>query len=120
MNPYTLNPFSMTQLTKEHLDQQLKKLATKDDLKPLATKKALEEQTEQLATIINTAFQEQKDHMDQKFVHVDEQFEKVNDRLQVVETKLDRALYEELAHLEARVTRLEKRIEPVQAKGQNV
>ena len=106
----------MTQLTKEHLDQQLKKLATKDelnrlatkdDLKPLATKKALEEQTETLATIVNSAFQEQKDHMDEKFSHVDEQFEKVNAHLQVVETKLDRALYTELTHIEARVKRLE-------------
>ena len=60
----------MTQLTKEHLDQQLKKLATKEDLKPLATKKALEKQTETLSTIVNTAFQEQKDHMDEKFAHV--------------------------------------------------
>ena len=103
----------MTQLTKEHLDQQLKKLATKEELKNLATKKDLEEQTDQLATIINTAFQEQKDHMDERFDGVDE-------RLQVVETKLDRALYTELTHLEARVTRLEQQIEPTQAKGQTV
>jgi alkylhydroperoxidase/carboxymuconolactone decarboxylase family protein YurZ len=77
----------MTELTKEHLDQQLKKLATKEELKHLATKKDLEEQTEQLATIVNTAFQQQKDHVDQRF-------DKVEEQLQT--TKLDRALYTQL------------------------
>ena len=32
----------MSTLTKEHLDQQIKKLATKDELKKLATKNDLE------------------------------------------------------------------------------
>ena len=66
----------MTELTKEHFDKQLKKLATKDELKHLATKKKdLEEQIDELARIVT---------------------------------------------LDARVTRLEQRIQPTQAKGQNV
>jgi hypothetical protein len=40
------------ELTKEHFDQIVKGLATKEDLKPLATKKDLEEQTEALARMV--------------------------------------------------------------------
>ncbi len=62
-----------------------------------------DQQTEKLAGIVNTAFQEQNDHLDQRF-------DGVEDRLQVVETKLDRALYAKLTHLEARVSQLEDRV----------
>ena len=72
-----------------------------------------DQQTESLATIVNTAFQDQKDHFDQRFDDIEEP-------LGVVDTKLDRALYTELTHLEARVSRLEERIQPTQAKVQNV
>ena len=71
-----------------------------DQTKNLATKKDLDVHTDLLARIVNTAFQEQKDHVDQRF-------DKVEDQLQTVETKLDRALYTELTHIEARVKRLE-------------
>ncbi len=59
-----------------------------------------DQQTEKLAAIVNTAFQEQRDHMDQRFDNLEEQ-------AQTVETKLDRALYTQLTHIEARVKRLE-------------
>ena len=72
-----------------------------------------DQQTEKLAGIVNTAFQEQKDHFDQRFDVVEESFG-------VVETKLDRALYTELTQLEARVVRLEQRIQPTQAKAQKL
>lgn len=69
--------------------------------------------------------------VDKKFVAVDRQFEsmatmiakgfentatkqdvaRIEERLDVVETKLDRALYTEMTHLEARVKRLEQRRE---------
>ena len=102
-------------LTKKDLTEALG-VQTRDfdeKLKKLATKKDLEEQTEQLATMVNIAFQEQKDHFDQIFDDVEES-------LGVVETKLDRALNTELTHLEARVSRLEQRIQPTQAKAQKV
>ena len=35
---------------------------------------------------------------------------KIDEKLQVVETKLDRALYTELTHIETRVKRLEERV----------
>ena len=93
-------------LTKKDLTESLaaqtrdfdKKL--NDRTKNLATKKDLEDQTEALARIVNTTFQEQKDHFDQRFDGVEES-------LGVVETKLDRTLYTELTHIEARVKRLE-------------
>jgi hypothetical protein len=62
----------MTELTKEYFDSQLGNLATKDDLKPLATKKDVEKGVGELAGIIaNTIaepmerhFQEVKKELD--------------------------------------------------------
>ena len=89
-------------LTKKDLTEALG-LQTRDFDKKLndqtkELKSYTNQQTEQLATIVNTASQEQKDHMD-------EHFDGVEESLQVVETKLDRALYEELTHLEAKGTK---------------
>ena len=47
----------MNTLTKEHFDEQLKKLATKEDLK---------QQTEELATIVNDSFQDHQNAVDKK------------------------------------------------------
>ena len=57
----------MAQLTQKYLDKKLGSLATKDDIKPLATKVDLEEQTEDLAGIINTGFQAEHDYMERRF-----------------------------------------------------
>ena len=37
-------------------------------------------------------------------------FDAINERLDVVETKLDKALYTEVVHLEARIKRLEEKV----------
>jgi len=37
-------------------------------------------------------------------------FDGINERLDVVETKLDKALYTEVVHLEARIKRLEEKV----------
>ncbi len=106
----------MAELTREHLDQQIKKLATNKELDEKLAKQTKElksytdQQTEKLATIVNTAFQEQKDHMNQRFDKVDDRFDNVEERLGVVEIKLDRALYIETTHLEARLTRIEHHV----------
>ena len=56
----------MSQLTKEYFDEALKGLATKEDLENFATKddvqNAVKEGVEDVARIINTAFQEHQDN----------------------------------------------------------
>ncbi len=64
--------------------------------------KGLEHGFEKQAVLINNAFQEQKDHFDNLIADL-------KGDIQRVETKLDRALYTELTHLEARVKRLEQK-----------
>ena len=92
-------------ITKADLDK-----AFETYTKNLATKKDLEEQTDALARVVNTAFEEQKDHFDQRFDKVDDRFDNIEERLGVVETKLDKALYIETTILEARITRLEHHV----------
>ena len=83
---------SRSPLTKDDLLKALK--AQTKELKTYTDK-----QTEALAIIVNTAFEEQR-----------HSFDKVEERLAVVETKLDKALYIETAFLEARLTRLEQHV----------
>ena len=82
---------------------------TTDNFKTIL-KEELEKGFEEQARFINTAFQEQQDHMDDKFDAVDQRFDKIEERLQIVETKLDRALYTELVHLESRLRTVEEKI----------
>jgi hypothetical protein len=73
----------MMQLTKEHLDQALKGLATKEDLQkavaPLATKedvrREVHEGVEELARITSAGF-----------AHTEARFNEIDDRLDVVAT----------------------------------
>ncbi len=96
------NPLTKKDLT-EALGVQTRAFDKKLNDQTKELKSYTDQQTEKLAAIVNTAFQEQKDHLDQRFDGVEEQ-------IQVVETKLDRALYAELTHLEARVSQLEERV----------
>ena len=71
--------------------------------------------------MINNAFQDQKDHYDQKFAEVrvdiggldsrmgkvENRLERVENRLEKVENKLDHALYTDMVKLEARVVVIE-------------
>lgn len=76
------------------------------------TKKELEESLdrrfEEQARIINSGFEQTATKQDFKVLN--KRFDKVEDRLQVVEIKLDRALYTETVHLEARIKRLEEKV----------
>jgi len=60
-----------------------------------------------LAVMIKNGFDNTANKKDVEEIRTD--IAKIDDRLRVVETKLDRALYTELTHLEARVTRLEQK-----------
>ena len=60
-----------------------------------------------LAVMIKNGFDNTANKKDVEEIRTD--IAKIDDRLIVVETKLDRALYTELTHLEARVTRLEQK-----------
>ena len=73
-------------------------------------KEKLDEGFEAQARLINTAFQGEKEHLDERFDNVDQRLDKVEERLGVVETKLDRALYTELVHLETRIKRIEEKV----------
>ena len=55
--------------------------------------KAINKANEDQAVMINNEFEAQKDHFDQQLIRI--------------EAKLDKALYTDLTHLEARVTMLE-------------
>jgi hypothetical protein len=68
----------MTELSKEYFDQVRKNLATKDDLKPLATKQDMREAVEELARITNSGFEEMQRHLD------------VTERVQKIEAVLER------------------------------
>ena len=56
----------MTQLTKEHFEQQLGKLATKDDLKKLVSKDELDEKLKRLATKEDLEKLITKEHFEQQ------------------------------------------------------
>jgi len=60
-----------------------------------------------LAVMIKNGFDNTASKKDVEEIRND--IAQIDDRLRTVETKLDRALYTELTHLEARVTRLEQK-----------
>lgn len=69
----------MSELTKEHFEQSLKSLATKRDfeqienrLDGLPTHTDLEDQTDQIGIMINHAFQDQKEYMEDRFNKIEE------------------------------------------------
>ena len=92
-------------LSKKDLQDALK--AQSKELKTYVDTR-LGEQTDELAQIVNGAFQDQHDFMEDQFGTVNDRIDAVESRLGTVETKLDRALYIEATHLEARISRLEK------------
>lgn len=58
-----------------------------------------------LAVMVAKGFEETRGDI----ANLDGKVEKIDERMRVVEKKLDRALYTELTHLEARVARLEQK-----------
>lgn len=69
----------MSELTKEHFEKSLKDLVTNETLdkklNALTTKTDLEGQTNQLGVMINNAFQEQKDYMEENFKKIEEELD---------------------------------------------
>lgn len=74
------------------------------DLKQI--KGLLDEGFEKQAVLINHAFQAHSDHLDTKLDNLKDELKTDIGR---VEAKVDRALYTDLTHLEARVKRLERK-----------
>ncbi|MDZ4244031.1 MAG: hypothetical protein U1C57_02905, partial [Candidatus Doudnabacteria bacterium] len=95
----------MAELTKKYFDKQIGALVTKTSLEEV-----LETKFEEQAVLINKAFQDQKEHFDELLAGMDLKIDKIDERLQTVETKLDRALYTELTHLEGRLRRVEEKV----------
>jgi len=65
----------MTEITKEHFDEQIRRLATKDDiteqLRRFATKKELVEQTDAVARITKSTFETfQAEYLDPAIVEI--------------------------------------------------
>lgn len=87
----------MSELTAEILQQELKKLATKSDLKEAVT---------ELATTVKQGF----DAVDQRFDQTDKRFDTIEERLNIVEHKLDRALYHELDRHERWIRQLAEKV----------
>ncbi len=83
----------MSELTKEVLQQELQKVATKDDLA-------------ELATTVKHGF----DAVDKGFEQVDKRFDQMEQRLNIVEHKLDRALYHELDRHERWIKQLAAKV----------
>lgn len=77
------------------------------ELKLKDIEKVIDRGFEKQAVLINSAFQEQKDHFDRLIADLQEDLKGDITR---IETKLDRALYTELVHLEARVKRVEQKL----------
>lgn len=75
-----------------------------EDLKKPVTKEYLGEFTEKVLLPGISVL------IDEKLKPLDKKIDKIDERLQVVEAKLDRALYTEYIHLEARVKRLEEKV----------
>ncbi len=80
----------MTQLTKEHFEQQLGKLATKDDLKKLVSKDDLDEKLKRLAT--KTDLENLEVHIDAETLAIKKQ---MKEGFHSVDLKLD-AIFEML------------------------
>lgn len=83
----------MSEPTKEYFDKQFEQMATaiKVGFDNTATKQDIEAVTGRLGTL-------------------ETKIDKIDERLQIVEAKLDRALYTEYIRLEARVKRLEEKV----------
>jgi hypothetical protein len=76
------------ELTQEYLDQALKNLATKDDLKELSTKQDVRDAVEELARITNSGFEDIGQRLD-----VTERVHKIETTLERKFTKLEEALH---------------------------
>ena len=63
---------------------------------------------EDLARMIAEGFESTAAKPD--LVRLETKVDKIDEKLRIVETKLDRALYTQLAHLESRVKKLEEKI----------
>ena len=66
-----------------------------------------------LADMVQVGFNEtyhRFDKVEGRLTGVEEKLSDVDDRLSVVEVKLDKALYASMAHLEARVKKLEEKV----------
>ncbi len=90
-------------ITKKDLQEALKAQTQNFDQK-------LDEQTNALAQVVNSAFQDEHDYMEKQFGKIDQRFDTVQDHLHLDDRKLDRALYIETIHLEERIKRLEKHV----------
>ena len=88
----------MMELTKKYFDEQFENLTSsvKAGFDNTATKKEL-----------NT-LETKVDGLETKVDGLETKIDKIDERLQIVETKLDRALYSEYVHLETRVKKLEQ------------
>ena len=58
----------------------------------------------------NTATKNDVEVLSSRFDTLEQKVDKVDERLQTVETKLDRALYTEVVHLERRLRRVEEKV----------
>ena len=72
------------------------------------TKEHLDEKFEKQAQMIAKGFDNTANKQDVDEIRSD--IAKLDERLHVVEIKLDRALYTEITHIEARVKRLEEKV----------
>ena len=95
----------MMELTKKYFDEQFENLTSsvKAGFDNTATKKelnTLETKVDGLETKV--------DGLENKVDGLETKVDKIDERLQIVETKLDRALYSEYVHLETRVKKLEQ------------
>ena len=81
----------------EQIKDIVKGLATKDDLKAFATK-------DDLTTTVHTALGEFWTG------NLEPAFDGLHQRIDIIETKLDKVLYTEVVHLEARIKRLEDKV----------
>ena len=85
----------------KQITEIVKDLATKDDLKAFATKDDLKQA---VSSGINEALTEFWTG------NLEPAFNDVHEKLDVIQTKLDKALYTEVVHLEARIKRLEDKV----------
>jgi len=76
----------MAELSQEYFDQQLKNLATKDDLKPLATKKDVDAAVDELAQIVSNTIAAP---MEQQFAKLEAQLD-VAERVKALESDMQR------------------------------
>ena len=83
----------MTQLTKEHFDEQLKKLVTKDELSARLT-----DQTRQLKDYTDTQLTKLREEMKEGFQNVDLQLAAIHEMLDV--RKRVEVLENKVQHLE--------------------